>query len=88
MPVDLYKREWVRCFGFTKFDVIINFTGYSPFYSFFFINSPTEKKIIWQHNIMKKDMMRCIDGKYPLLNALESVYSTYDYYDKIVSVSD
>lgn len=88
MPVDLYKREWVRCFGFTKFDVIINFTGYSPFYSFFFINSPTEKKIIWQHNIMKKDMMRYIDGKYPLLNALESVYSTYDYYDKIVSVSD
>lgn len=88
MPIELYKREWDRCFGFTKFDIIINFTGYSPFYSFFFINSPIDKKIIWQHNIMKKDMLRCINGKYPLLNSLQSVYSTYNYYDKIVSVSE
>lgn len=87
MPVSLYTREWERCFGFTKFDLIINFTGYSPFYSFFFINSPVQKKIIWQHNVMKKDMLRKINGVYPLLNSLKSVYSTYPYYDKIISVS-
>ena len=87
MPSELYLREWYRCFGFTKFDIVINFTGYSPFYSFFFINSPVKRKIIWQHNIMKKDMKRKINDTYPLFNTLNSVYSTYPYYDKIVSVS-
>lgn len=87
MPSELYLREWYRCFGFTKFDIAINFTGYSPFYSFFFINSPVKRKIIWQHNIMKKDMKRKINDIYPLFNTLNSVYSTYSYYDKIVSVS-
>lgn len=87
MPTQLYTREWKRCFGSTKFDIVINFTGYSPFYSFLFINSPIKKKIIWQHNIMKKDMMRNVNGNYPLLKTLQSVYSTYSYYDKIVSVS-
>lgn len=87
MPINLYSREWERCFGFTKFDIVINFTGYSPFYSFFFINSPVKKKIIWQHNVMKKDMLRKVNETYPLLKPLKVVYSTYPYYDKIISVS-
>lgn len=91
-PRELYRREWRRCFGDTHFDAIINFTGYSPFYAYFFgygiKNSPTTQKIIWQHNIMKLDQMREIDGKYPLKDSLNAVYSTYCMYDKIVSVSE
>ena len=91
-PRELYRREWRRCFGDTHFDAIINFTGYSPFYAYFFgygiKNSSTTQKIIWQHNIMKLDQMREIDGKYPLKDSLNAVYSTYPMYDKIVSVSE
>lgn len=91
-PRELYRKEWRRCFGDTHFDAIINFTGYSPFYAYFFAygtkNDPSTKKIIWQHNIMKLDQMREIDGKYPLKDALNAIYSTYDMYDKIVSVSE
>ena len=32
--------------------------------------------------------MREIDGKYPLKDSLNAVYSTYPMYDKIVSVSE
>ena len=91
-PCELYQREWRRCFGDTHFDAIINFTGYSPFYSYFFAygvkNSPNIKKIIWQHNIMKRDQKREANGKYPLKNSLNAVFSTYNMYDRIVSVSE
>ena len=91
-PRELYRREWRRCFGDTHFDAVINFTGYSPFYAYFFaygiISTAKTLKIIWQHNIMKLDQMREVNGKYPLKDALKAVYSTYDMYDKIVSVSE
>lgn len=86
LPEELYQREWRRCFGDTNFDVLINFTGYSPFYSYFFVSSPLcARRIIWQHNIMKQDAERPNSN---LREPLYAVFSTYPYYDKIVSVSE
>lgn len=88
LPRGLYRREWNRCFGDTIFDKVINFTGYSPFYTFFFAVAPaTSKKIIWQHNIMKLDQMREVNGNYPLKDSLNTVFTVYPDYDTIVSVS-
>ena len=86
LPEELYRREWRRCFGDTQFDILINFTGYSPFYSYFFVSAPLcARRIIWQHNIMKQDAERPSSNLRELLYA---VFSTYPYYDKIVSVSE
>lgn len=88
LPRGLYRREWDRCFGDTIFDKVINFTGYSPFYTFFFAVAPTtSKKIIWQHNVMKLDQMREVNGNYPLKDSLNTVFTVYPDYDTIVSVS-
>ena len=88
LPKELYKREWRRCFGDTKFDILINFTGYSPFYSYFFINAPFNcKKMIWLHNEMVRDSERDYNGKKLLKAPLNAVFSTYEYYDNLINVS-
>ena len=86
LPKEMYKREIQRCFGGCKFDKLINFTGYSPFYSYLFMCMEGEK-IVWQHNDMIADMNRESNGTKPLYNTLSVVFTTYPYYDKIVSAS-
>lgn len=86
LPREMYKREFKRCFGLSNFDKLINFTGYSPFYSYLFINADGEK-IIWQHNDMILDRERNINGNMPLFTPLSAVFSTYKYYNKLISAS-
>lgn len=86
LPKEMYRREFNRCFGNTCFDKLINFTGYSPFYGYFFMCNPGEK-IIWQHNDMVKDQNREENGIKPLYGSLSTVFTTYQYYDKIVSAT-
>lgn len=86
LPKDMYKREVRRCFGSCKFDKLINFTGYSPFYSYLFMCMDGEK-IVWQHNDMIADMNREVNGNKPLYNTLSVVFTTYPYYDKLISAS-
>lgn len=88
LPREMYKREFRRCFGNSKFDKLINFTGYSPFYSYLFICNDGEK-IIWQHNDMIADQNRINgNGLKPLYDPLNAVFSTYKYYDRIISASE
>ena len=86
LPSEIYQREFKRCFGNSKFDKLINFTGYSPFYGFFFMCNAGEK-IVWQHNDMIRDQNRCENGIKPLYNTLSVVFTTYPYYDRLVSAS-
>lgn len=86
LPRQMYQREFRRCFGNTKFDTLINFTGYSPFYGFFFMCNDGEK-IIWQHNDMVRDQNREENGKKPLYDTLKVIFTMYPYYDKLVSAS-
>lgn len=86
LPIEMYKREVRRCFGGCKFDKLINFTGYSPFYSYLFMCMDGEK-IVWQHNDMIADMNREANGNKPLYNTLSAVFTTYPYYDKLISAS-
>lgn len=86
LPEGMYRREFKRCFGISKFDKLINFTGYSPFYSYLFMFGSGEK-IVWLHNDMIKDRDRDVNGTKPLFTTLSSVFSTYPYYDRLVSAS-
>lgn len=87
LPKEMYKREFKRCFGLSKFDKLINFTGYSPFYSYLFMCADGEK-IVWLHNDMILDRERNINGVKPLYTTLSVVFTTYPYYDKLISASE
>ena len=86
LPGEMFQREFRRCFGITQFDKLINFTGYSPFYSYLFMFAAGEK-IVWLHNDMVKDRDRDVQGIKPLYATLSSVFTTYPYYDKLISAS-
>ncbi|RBQ34158.1 hypothetical protein C2125_11575 [Rahnella aquatilis] len=75
-----WRKEFKRIFGEAHFDCIINFEGYTNFWSSLFSAQSNYKKIIYQHN----DMFSEYNQKYPYL--LGS-FNNYKHYDKVISVS-
>lgn len=86
-PNDMFKREFARCFGDIKFDYVVDFSGYSPFFSMLMLQAKGAKKLIWQHNDMLADRKRLVKGKMPHDTILKTVFTLYPYFDKIVSCS-
>jgi glycosyltransferase involved in cell wall biosynthesis len=83
-----YHKEYRRNFGDAKFDYIVNFTGYSAFYSILLLQAKEAKKYIWLHSDMMKDKDRTVNGEKINDKALNTVFSTYPYYDKLLSCSE
>lgn len=83
----LLQDEWWRIFGAADFDHVIDFSGYSPFWAFLMACRPARTRAIWQHNDLKADQMRLVDGRRPHERNLGSVFSSYNLYDRLVSVS-
>ena len=86
-PKETYDREFRRCFGDAKFDVVIDFSGYGSFYSILMLSGGDAKKLIWQHNDLSLDRLKKVEGKRPHKRELKVVFSTYKFYDKIVGCS-
>ena len=82
MMMRLFRREARRVFGDARFDTIINYEGYSPFFAALLgaTGDESTSRIIYQHN----DMCGEWNAKYPSLPAL---FHEYRHYDAIVSVS-
>lgn len=87
-PKAMYDREYLRCFGNSCFDAVIDYSGYGSFYSILLLSAKNAKKLIWQHNDLKVDKAKVIHGKRPHNRELRVVFSTYDFYDKIVGCSE
>ena len=83
----LLEQEWHRVLGDAEFDHIVDFSGYSPFWSFLMAEGAAQTRAIWQHNDLRADQMRMVDGHRPHEKNLGSVFSSYYLYDRIVSVS-
>lgn len=83
----IWKDEWRRCFGNSKFDYIVDFSGYGPFWDYILLNGEAKTHSIWLHNDVRNDSERTIDGRQPLKRGLEAVFSTYRRFDRLVSVS-
>ncbi|WP_345201706.1 glycosyltransferase [Fodinibacter luteus] len=84
----LLNAEWRRCVGSARFDHLVDFSGYSPFWSFLMAEAPTSHRSIWLHNDLKADQMRMVDGARPFEHHLGAVFSSYRFYDNLVSVSE
>lgn len=86
-PEKSYAREHARLFGKTKFDYVIDFSGYSLFWAKFLLASDAKKKICYMHSDMLSDSERTVDGKKPHRINLRGLFSVYHRFDKLVSVS-
>lgn len=77
---DVFAREARRMFGDMTFDVAIDFSGYSRFWSLLIAAAPAERHVIYQHN----DMLSEANIRF---DVLRGVFATYKYFDAVVSVS-
>jgi glycosyltransferase involved in cell wall biosynthesis len=84
----MWSREWRRLFGDATFDVVIDFSGYAPFWANILARSGAPLKAVWMHNDLVADANRTVNGRQPLKTLLESLFTFYDRFDLLVSVSD
>jgi CDP-glycerol glycerophosphotransferase len=82
-----WTDEWRRMFGDATFDHLVDYSGYGCFTPFLFTVAPARHKSIWLHNDMMADMQRETVGEKHLEHRLKAVFSTYRYFDHLVSVS-
>ena len=88
IPVaQLFHDEWVRCFGDAEFDHIIDFSGYGAYWDCILLQGRGAKHSIWLHNDLYADARRETNGVRHLYNRLHSVFTTYRFFDHLVSVS-
>ncbi|MFF2589741.1 CDP-glycerol glycerophosphotransferase family protein [Peribacillus butanolivorans] len=86
-PENAYIREHARLFGKTKFDFVIDFSGYSHYWAKFLLAADTKKKVCYMHNDLLSDSERVINGRRPHRINLRGLFSVYNRFDKLVSVS-
>ena len=82
-----YTAEFTRCFGDSRFDHVVDFSGYGPFWAELLLHSPTAVRSIWLHNDLAADAHRTIGGAKRMLHGLTETFARYDRYDSLVSVS-
>lgn len=76
-----HEREYMRCFGYGRFDALVQFEGYSRFWSGIFASGkPDARRVIYLHNDMQSEW----NQKYPFLRG---VFHWYPNYDALISVS-
>lgn len=83
----LLQAEWRRLFGDSKFDHIIDFSGYSGFWSNILRQGPAESYSVWLHSNLKADAERIVDGKTINKRSLYNQFRAYKHYDNLISVS-
>jgi len=81
---EAYEREFIRMFGYTKFESIVNFEGYSQFWAAVMAFAPAtsaKSKSIYLHNDMH--------GEWRVrFSYLESVLRIYNRHDTLISVTE
>ena len=86
-PFELYQDEYKRCFGDADFDYIINFSGFSYYFTNLYATNKKAVKLIWMHNVMQQEYNREADGEKVFQKSLDCVYKLYRSYDWLVSCS-
>ncbi len=84
----LWENEWRRCFGDARFDTVIDFSGYSRFWTELVLHSPPARRLIWLHNEMLAEVDRPVAGRRRMRRSLPAVFSLYPRFDGLVSVSE
>ena len=83
----LLREEWTRSVGSTRFDHIVDWSGYSSFWAFLLSSAPAGSHSIWLHNDLRADQLREVDGARPHFANLGATFSAYRRFEHLVSVS-
>jgi CDP-glycerol glycerophosphotransferase (TagB/SpsB family)/glycosyltransferase involved in cell wall biosynthesis len=87
-PQQAYERHFQHCFGQSKFDYIINFSGYNGSWSNTLCTEKDVKQIIWMHNDLQAELEnRLVDGKQIFRRSLPTTFKNYALADAIVGCS-
>ncbi|HET7626759.1 MAG TPA: CDP-glycerol glycerophosphotransferase family protein, partial [Bacillales bacterium] len=86
-PHKAYEREHQRLFGNSQFDYVIDFSGYSLYWAKHLVAAKTGGKLCFMHNDLLSDSERTVNGKKPHKINLHGLFSIYDRFDKLISVS-
>ena len=77
-----------RTLGNLKPDYYIDFGGYNKAMNSFFALSNDSKKIVFLHNLMKAEYDKVVNNRFIHKWNLKVIFSLYNHFDKIVSVSE
>jgi CDP-glycerol glycerophosphotransferase len=81
------RDEWTRCFGDSKFDYIVDFSGYSPFWAQVLLQGDARSHSVFLHNDLLADSQREVNGRRLHERNLRSIFTTYRDFDNLISVS-
>ena len=87
-PTKAYEREFRKIFGSSDFDYVIDFSGYSMFWSKILLATQSKRKLIYLHSDIESDMNRTVNGNRPHYVNLKGIISLYYKFDYLVSVSE
>lgn len=73
-----FEREWKRCNGDAKYDILVDFEGYNYFHQLLLLQNRDIPKYIWLHN----DMYEEYKNKYEWLL---KIFKTYKYFTGVVA---
>ncbi len=85
--LDFWRTEYHRVFGDARFDHLVDFSGYGCYTPFLYSAATARTRSIWLHNEMIADRDRETLGVRHLQARLTAVFSTYRFFDHLVSVS-
>ena len=80
--------EFKRVTGKLPIDVLIDFGGYNKMFTALFAMANVPKKAVFLHNVMLEEYNKVIGNKYKHKWNLKVIFSLYQNFDKIVSVSE
>ncbi|CAN5462159.1 hypothetical protein BH10ACT6_BH10ACT6_08050 [soil metagenome] len=83
----LWENEWRRVLGDARFDVVVDFSGYSRFWAELVLHSPPARRVVWMHNDMEAEVDRPVAGRRSMRRSLPAIFALYRRFDALVSVS-
>lgn len=88
-PAQVYEREFHRCFGDVPYDDIINFAGYSGYWTNVFHSQKNARHYIWIHNDLKSELEHRVINGVPIFQYnLPQMFKHYHDADKLVGCSE
>lgn len=87
-PEKAYQREFRRLFGNSQFDYVMDFSGYSMFWSNLILATPSKKKFVYLHSDMVEDLVKVVGNIRPHIINLKGLMSIYPKFDKLINVSE
>ncbi|PTJ12401.1 teichoic acid biosynthesis protein, partial [Staphylococcus simulans] len=83
-----FELDFKRIFGNLKPDILIDYGGYNKMFTALFAFAPVKVKAIYLHANMFEEYNKKINGVYKHKWNLKVIFSLYDQFDRIVSVSE